>query len=161
MAGRKKTQRMFPDVPRGPLAPRVEAHEVIGCPVEVSLGLFGQKWMVLVVRDLAFYPGITFGQILRRNRGMTHRSLSNRLRELRSEGLVERNADSNDSRVFHYHLTEKGMDAVPVMIAIASYGLRHFASGVFRDGKSRTLAQLFPGKAKLLLGTLAEFVSDE
>ncbi len=150
--------RRVPEVPPGPLAPHLTTGEVLGCPVESSLGVLGRKWTLLIIRDMAFYPGITFGHILRRNEGMTQRVLSLRLRALREEGLVEKVADPVDDRVFHYRLTPKGMDAVPVMIALSAYGLKHFARKVFRDGRPRSLAEVFPGQAEPLLGELREFV---
>ena len=107
----RRRPRRFPDAPAGPLAPRVDKDQVIGCPVRSSLGLFGRKWALLVLRDLTFYPGITFGHMLRRNPGMTQRVLSMRLRELREAGLIEKVVDRVDDRVFHYRLTAKGMDA--------------------------------------------------
>jgi DNA-binding HxlR family transcriptional regulator len=156
---KRRAPRRFPDVPRGPLAPALEPEEVVGCPVEQSLGLFGRKWAMLIIRDLTFYPGITFGQILRRNAGMTARALSLRLRDLREARLVEKVADPEDDRVFHYRLTEKGMDAVPVMVALASFGLTHLPDRVFADGRPRSLSEVFPGKAEPLLGRLARFAA--
>lgn len=149
--------RTYGEVPRGALAPALESSEVIGCPVEQSLGILGRKWSILIIRDLTFYPGITFGQLLRRNQGMTQRILSIRLRELCREGLAEKVEDPADDRVFHYYLTGKGMDAVPVMIALAAYGLAHSADKVFADGRPRSLSEIFPNNAKSLLGPLAEF----
>lgn len=134
---------------------------MVGCPVEQSLGLFGRKWALLIIRDLTFYPEITFGQILRRNPGMTPRVLSMRLRELREARLVEKVADPVDDRVFHYRLTEKGMDAVPVMVALASFGLTHLPDRVFADGRPRSLSEIFPGKSEHLLGRLARFAASD
>lgn len=145
-------------MPPGPLAPRIPKEQVVGCPVRSSLGLLGRKWALLVIRDLTFYPGITFGHILRRNPGMTQRVLSMRLRELRVAGLIEKVTDRLDDRVFHYRLTPKGMDAVPIMAALSAYGLKHLAETVFRDGRARTLQELFPGRATALLGDLAAYV---
>ncbi len=153
--------RRFPEIPAGPLAPRLTKDQVIGCPVRSSLGIFGRKWAPLVLRDLTFYPGITFGQIMRRNPGMTQRVLSLRLREFREAGLIDKIVDRVDDRVFHYHLTPKGMDAVPIMTALSAYGLKHLADAVFKDGRSRSLQELFPGRAPSLLGDLLVFARSD
>jgi DNA-binding HxlR family transcriptional regulator len=153
----RRRPRRFPEVPQGPLAPRLTRDQVIGCPVESSLGLFGRKWALLIIRDLVFYPGITFGQLLRQSPRMTPRVLSMRLRELREAGLVEKLVDRVDDRVFHYRLTAKGMDSVPVMTALSAYGLKHLAQRVFKDGRPRELAEVFPGQAEALLGELRRF----
>src|SRR5215472_18441798 len=152
-----RTAPTFPEVPPGPLAPHLTKEQVLGCPVRASLGLLGRKSSLLVIRDLSFYPGITFGQIRRRNPGMTPRVLSHRLRELREAGLIEKTVDSRDDRVYHYRLTEKGMDAVPVMTALSAFGMKHGALEVFKDGRPRSLAEVFPGQAAPLLGELREY----
>jgi DNA-binding HxlR family transcriptional regulator len=153
----KRTPRRVPEVPPGVLAPVLTKDQVLGCPVQSTLGLLGRKWALLVLRDLTFYPGITFGHILRRNPGMTQRLLSLRLRELRDAGLVEKLVDPSDDRVFHYRLTAKGMDAVPVMTALSAYGMKHLANEVFQDGRPRELAEVFPGQSRPLLGELRKF----
>lgn len=155
--GERRPPRRFPDAPPGPLAPRVDRDDVLGCPVEASLGVLGRKWTMLLLRDLAFYPGITFGHLRRRNPRMTQRVLSMRLRELRGEGLVDKVADTVDDRVFHYRLTVKGNDALPVMTALAAYGMKHHPAEVFRDARPRELREVFPGQAPGLLGPLQAF----
>jgi DNA-binding MarR family transcriptional regulator len=80
-----------------------------------------------------------------------------RLRELRTEGLIEKVADATDERRSHYRLTPKGVDAVPILTALISFGIRHYAAEVFRDARARTLEECFPGRAPELLGPLYEF----
>lgn len=147
----------FPLTDIGALVPK----DSIGCPIRASLGVLGRKWALVVLRDVAFRPDPTFGQILARSRGLTPRVLSNRLRELRAEELIEKVADSHDERKMHYRLTHKGKDAVPVLVALASFGMKHLADQVVPDGRPRSLEKLFPGRAPGLLRDLYRYaVSD-
>jgi len=142
------------DAPQpGPL-PFKRPEGVLLCPIRASLGIFGRKWSIVVLRDLTFRSDLTFGQILARNPGLTPRVLSFRLRELRAEEMVEKVADARDERKVHYRLTSKGRDAIPVLTALAAFGMKHLSSKVFEDGKPRSLGDVFPGQAHLLLGDL-------
>lgn len=131
--------------------------EARACPIRVSLGVLGRKWALVVLRDVAFRPESSFTQILSRTRGLTPRVLSMRLRDLRAEGLVEKVADGSDERRFHYRLTAKGVDAVPILTALVAFGIRHHADEVFVDARPRRLEECFPGRAPELLGALYDF----
>lgn len=131
--------------------------DAIGCPIRASMGILGRKWTLVVLRDIAFWPDQTFGQLLARSKGLTPRVLTNRLRELRSEELIEKIADAHDERKIHYRLTEKGKDVVPVLMALSAFGMRHLAPKVAPDGKPRTLEKSFPGLAPALLRDLYRF----
>jgi DNA-binding HxlR family transcriptional regulator len=131
--------------------------DALGCPIRASLGILGRKWALVVLRDIAFWPDQTFGQLLIRSKGLTPRVLTNRLRELRSEELIEKIADPHDDRKVHYRLTRKGKDVVPILMALSAFGLRHLAPIVTADGRPRTLEQTFPGLAPALLRDLYQF----
>jgi DNA-binding HxlR family transcriptional regulator len=131
--------------------------EAQACPIRISLGVLGRKWALVVLRDIAFRPDSSFVQILHRTKGLTPRVLSLRLRELRNEEIIEKVADPHDERRSHYRLTEKGRDAVPILTALVSFGIRQYASEVFRDARPRRLEDCFPGRAPELMGPLYDF----
>jgi len=137
-----------------PILPNVQLE---ACPVRASLGCLGRKWALIVLRDVALLRNVTFGQILVRNTGLTPRSLSMRLRELRKEGLIVRLADPEDGRRIRYRLTRQGEDAVPIVTAFIQYGIRHHATQVFADERPRDLNQVFPGEQAFLLGRLNDY----
>lgn len=133
----------------------------LDCPIRATLGALGRKWALVILRDIAYRPDPTFGYILGRSQGLTPRVLTNRLRELREEGLIEKIVDSHDERKVHYRLTQKGKDVVPILIAMSAFGMRHLVPHVTREGKPRSLEQTFPGLAPYLLRDLYRFaVSD-
>jgi len=138
----------------GPILPRVMFEE---CPIRSSLGVFGRKWALLVLRDVAFMKDVNFSQILRNNPGLTPRVLVMRLAELRREGLIERVKDPRDDRVVRYSLTRKGQDAIPILTSFIQFGATHFAQKVFDDAKPRGVAELFPQREKIMLGKLVEY----
>jgi DNA-binding HxlR family transcriptional regulator len=129
----------------------------IGCPVRASLDAVGHKWALVVLRDVAFLPNSTFSQILHRSEGLTPRILAARLNELRSAGIIEKVADPSDERVFHYRLTDVGRDTVPVLSALAAFGMKHLSQEVFADGRPRTFQETFPNRAKEFLGLLYDY----
>jgi len=91
-------------------------------PIRESVKRLGRKWTLLILRDMAFLEVDRFGKILRNNPGLTARVLSRRLRQMQSEGLVERIADGDSVR---YRLTDRGEDAVFILLAFLRYGIKH------------------------------------
>jgi DNA-binding HxlR family transcriptional regulator len=91
-------------------------------PIGDSLHVLGAKWSLIIIRDVAFLRLHHFGEIRRNNPGLTARVLSRRLRQLVSEGLLERLEDKGEVR---YELTSKGEDAVYILLALLRYGMRH------------------------------------
>lgn len=127
---------------------------VIGCPIRATLGALGHKWGLMVLRDVAFCEDARFSEILRNIDGLTPRVLTFRLRELQHEGLirkVERGADAV------YELTAKGKDTIPILAALTTFGVRHQAADVFKDGRPRTLAEIVPENPDEVLGAVAVY----
>jgi DNA-binding HxlR family transcriptional regulator len=137
-----------------PITPRVM---FTSCPIRESLGVFGRKWALLVLRDIAFLRIDRFSKILANNSGLTPRVLSMRLRDLVREGLVERISNPQDRLDVKYRLTKKGRDCMPILTAFIQYGMLYRAERVFSDKRPRNLNQVFPGKQKPMLGQLIAY----
>ena len=82
--------------------------------------------------------------MLRNNPGITPRILSMRLSDLRKERFVDRIHAPDGGRSATYLLTAKGRDAIPILAAFMSFGIRHHANAVFHDGKPRLMGDLLP-----------------
>ncbi len=93
------------------------------CPVARSLEVIGEKWSLLVVRDLLRGPQ-RFTDLHRYLGGITPKWLSARLRELEEVGIVERDQQAGRREVW-YRLTEKGRELTPVLSALAVWGMDH------------------------------------
>ena len=130
------------------------------CPIRASLGILGRKWILPILRDVAFYRNVRFSDILRKNDGLTPRILTFRLQELQSEGFIKRMLRNGNKRDVFYELTAKGKDAIPILTAFTSFGMRYHADIVFNDGTPRKLSQVLPGSQRELLRGLAEYAFD-
>ncbi|WP_017326163.1 helix-turn-helix domain-containing protein [Synechococcus sp. PCC 7336] len=93
------------------------------CPIACTLDLIGDRWTLLVIRDMALGKQ-RFEEFLQSPEGISSNILSNRLKLLEQAGLVEKQPYSSHSRRMNYCLTEKGESFRPVLKAIARWGLR-------------------------------------
>lgn len=97
------------------------------CPISFSLDLLGDRWTLLVVRDLALKGRHTFSEIQAGGEGIATNILSDRLSRLESAGLVEKTRIASDRRRFFYSLTESGRSLMPVLLELIVWGAEHDA----------------------------------
>jgi DNA-binding HxlR family transcriptional regulator len=95
------------------------------CPIANLLDLLGDRWTLLVVRDLLFLGNRRFGQLLSSPEGIPTNILTDRLRRLEERGLVEKVPYQERPPRYEYQLTPKGLDLLPVLKAMAEWSLRH------------------------------------
>lgn len=95
------------------------------CPLNASLEVFGDRWSLLIVRDLLFKGRKTFREFEESEEQIATNILTDRLKRLESEGILERQKDPDDARRSFHRLTEKGMDLAPVVIEMIIWGARH------------------------------------
>ena len=100
-----------------------------GCPVNIALEVFGDKWSLLIVRDLMVRGFRTFSDFEHAGEGIATNILADRLRNLRRAGIVETEADESDRRRINYRLTEKGIDLAPVLLELLIWGAQHESTG--------------------------------
>ena len=102
-----------------------------GCPINQAVEVLGDPWVMLVLRDIMFGNRRHFRELLTGSEeGIAPNILSSRLRRLTEAGLLTRQEARRGQRAA-YSLTEAGIQALPVMAALASWGLTH------RDGARR------------------------
>lgn len=97
------------------------------CPVSCTLDLLGDRWTLLVIRDMMFFGKQRFEEFLESPEKISTNILANRLKLLEDLGLVEKQPYSNHSRRMNYYLTEKGKSLRPVLKVITAWGLKHIA----------------------------------
>jgi DNA-binding HxlR family transcriptional regulator len=100
-----------------------------GCPVSISLELLGDRWSLLVVRDLMVRGLRTFKEFREAGERIATNVLADRLQKLEAAGIVAADADEADGRRVNYRLTEKGIDLAPVLLELLIWGARHGATG--------------------------------
>ena len=92
------------------------------CPIVHSTGLVGDRWSILIVRELLMGQGRF--QDMQAQTGATSQMLSARLKRLEADGIVERQAYSERPLRYEYRLTPKGVHLTPVILALRTWGER-------------------------------------
>jgi DNA-binding HxlR family transcriptional regulator len=94
------------------------------CPVASTLDLVGDKWSLLVVRDL-LRGNVTFGELQNSPEGIPTNILADRLRRLKEAGLIAKSAYQEHPPRYAYALTEKGKALSDVLLALVRWGKKH------------------------------------
>jgi DNA-binding HxlR family transcriptional regulator len=95
------------------------------CPIACSLDLIGDRWTLLVIRDMMFFGKQRFEEFLDSPEGISTNILASRLKSLEEMGLVEKQPYGNHPRRMNYQLTERGKSLRPVLRSIVVWGLKH------------------------------------
>jgi len=106
------------------------------CPVADALTVVGEKWSLLVIRELAF--GNHRFEAIARNTGAPRDVLTARLRSLESAGVVEKRRYQERPPRFEYHLTQAGRELRPVLLGLGQWGERWAPHGESRAPISYT-----------------------
>jgi DNA-binding HxlR family transcriptional regulator len=96
-----------------------------GCPISISLEIFGDRWSLLIVRDLMFKEARTFRDFANAGESIATNILADRLERLATAGIIQSSGDSTDGRRITYSLTQKGMDLAPVLVEMVCWAARH------------------------------------
>ena len=128
-----------------------------GCPISFSLDLLGDKWTLLVLRDLVFMRKRHFRDFLDSPEGIATNILTRRLRTLECAEIITRRPDPDNARQVIYELTAKGLDLIPVLLDLIIWGARYDPeTGVPREFLARALVDREGLIAELRSGLLAE-----
>jgi DNA-binding HxlR family transcriptional regulator len=99
------------------------------CPVSCSLDIWGDKWSLLIVRDLMFSKQCTYGDFLKSEEKIATNILASRLQTLEESGIITKSEHPDSKAKVLYKLTQKGIDLVPVMIEINLWADKYFSLG--------------------------------
>ena len=92
------------------------------CPINFTVEIFGDTWSMLIYRDMAMLGKKTFGDFLASDERIGPSVLTERLVHLEQAGIIKKTRDQADKRKTNYSLTEKGIDAIPILYEIAIWG---------------------------------------
>jgi DNA-binding HxlR family transcriptional regulator len=95
------------------------------CPVARTLDVIGERWTLLVLRDLLLHGPRRFQDFQDSMPGLAPNTLSARLKAMETSGLVARRQYSDHPPRLEYHLTDKGKSLGPVVKALRDWGQRH------------------------------------
>ncbi|GAA1289026.1 helix-turn-helix domain-containing protein [Saccharothrix xinjiangensis] len=96
-----------------------------GCPVNLSLEVLGDRWTLLVLRDVVFVGARHFRELLAGPERISSNILADRLASLVEHGLLVRSGNPEHRQKITYSLTEAAIQLVPLIVQLGSWGLRH------------------------------------
>jgi DNA-binding HxlR family transcriptional regulator len=95
------------------------------CPIDFALDVFGDRWTLLVLRDLVFGGKRHFRELIQSPEGIATNILAARLKKLEASGIISRHPDPENRRQVVYELTEKGLDLLPILIETVLWGAKY------------------------------------
>lgn len=98
------------------------------CPISCSLDVFGDKWSLLIIRDIMLRGKSSYSEFLHSEEKIATNILVNRLNVLEAEGIVSRQVSPANKSKFIYSLTPKGVDLLPIVIEIMDWGAKYNAN---------------------------------
>jgi DNA-binding HxlR family transcriptional regulator len=130
---------------------RAVARRRSGCPLNASVEMLGDRWSLLILRDMMMRGCKTFKEFLGSDEGIATNVLTDRLRRLESDGIIAAKRDPRDGRKLTYSLTAKGIDLAPVLTEMVLWAARHEETGnkalveLMQKDKEGFLAQVRQG----------------
>lgn len=95
------------------------------CGISCALDVLGDKWSLLIVRDIAILHKKTFKEFAASSEHIATNILADRLKKLEAHGVINKNKAPNNLKVNHYSLTEKGLGLIPVLLELMSWSYDH------------------------------------
>ena len=95
------------------------------CPIRFVMGVFGDRWSLLIIRDMMFRGSTRFQDFLDADEGISTNILSDRLSRLEAQEIISRQRDPANGRQVLYALTDKGRDLLPVMLAVIDWAEKY------------------------------------
>jgi DNA-binding HxlR family transcriptional regulator len=132
-----------------------------GCPINLTLEVVGDKWSLLVIRDIIFGGRRHFRDLLANSmEGIASNILADRLKRLVQQGILTKTDDRSHKQKAVYSLTEKGIELLPVLVQMSGWGLHHLSvtddlaarARVLDDGGPDLLQELMEELRELHLG---------
>jgi DNA-binding HxlR family transcriptional regulator len=112
------------------------------CPIDFSFKILGQKFMILILRDLILFGKKRFSDLLESVDGINQKTLSIRLKELENGGIIKRKIYSENPVRAEYLITKKGTMLRPVLEQMAAFSLSYCSDSVFEDKNQDPLKKL-------------------
>ncbi len=96
-----------------------------GCPLNASVEMLGDRWSLLILRDMMLRGFRSYKQFLESYEGIATNILADRLRKLEACGIIATEPDPGDGRKLNYVLTAKGIDLAPVLTEMVLWAAAH------------------------------------
>ena len=116
-----------------------------GCPLNASIEMLGDRWSLLIIRDMMVRGFRTFKEFLESHEKIATNILADRLRKLESNGIIAVAPDPSDGRKSIYSLTPKGIDLAPVLTEMVLWAAAHE-----NTGNQQLVKQMQKGKEQFI-----------
>lgn len=103
------------------------------CPISCSLDVFGDKWSLLIIRDIMLRGKVSYSEFLGSEEKIATNILANRLSVLEKEKILVKETSPANKSKFVYSLTQKGADLLPIVIEIMDWGAKYNANSPRRE----------------------------
>ena len=113
------------------------------CPIDNTFKIVGKKFTIHILRNMMFLNQTRFIQFLESVEGINPKTLSVRLREMEKNNLIKRKVYPDTPVRVEYTITEKGEALKPIITQMAEFSMKYCSHDVFKDGKPRTVQQVF------------------
>ena len=113
------------------------------CPIDNTFKIVGKKFTIHILRNMIFLNQTRFSQFLESIEGINPKTLSVRLHEMEKSKLVKRKVYPETPIRIEYTITEKGEALKPIIEQMAAFSMKYCSCDVFKDGKPRTVEQVF------------------
>jgi DNA-binding HxlR family transcriptional regulator len=118
-----------------------------GCPLNASVEMLGDRWSLLIIRDMMLRGFRSYKEFLECYEGIATNILADRLRKLQAYGIIATEQDPKDARKIIYTLTPKGIDLAPVLTEMVLWAAAHEETG-----NQPLVRQMKADKEKFLAG---------
>lgn len=95
------------------------------CPISFALDIFGDKWSLLILRDLIFKDKSYYEDFLNAGENISTNILADRLKLLKKEGLIASSPDKNNNRKIIYSPTAKALDLIPMILEVIDWSAKY------------------------------------
>ena len=126
------------------------------CPISCSLDIWGDKWSLLIIRDLMFAKKCTYGDFLKSPERISTNILATRLHMLEENEIIEKSEHPDSKAKVLYRLTREGIDLLPIVIEINLWAEKYFPISDVRKAMLRAIKK---DKTKFIRDSIKELNS--
>lgn len=127
-----------------------------GCPINLSLEVVGDRWTLLILRDVMFAGKRTYNQLLSSDESIATNILQDRLARLVDTGLLTRSTDPTHRQRVIYRLTEKSITLLPTLVHIGAWGREWLRPSPAEAAKNEDLMSAGPAGWDALMDELRQ-----
>jgi len=120
------------------------------CPINLALESFGDKWSLIIIRDIMLLGKRSFRELLQSEEKIASNILTDRLKSLEKEGIISKSGDPDHKQKHIFSLTEKGIDILPVIAQLGLWSIKYQRVDIKKYKYAQEISKGGPEKLKEL-----------